>query len=499
MLSRSDLPGCTSVTETQSGPHRSLIQITSRLIAKGISPRSWISGVLGLALPLALMGDGLPSSSIAPSVQNAPAATYAMTTMVGAYLGDSALGDDLFASDDSMFSNALDFGAPVEAQAVATVAVDVANLRSGPGLDYDRLGTLQSGVSLRLLARSGDWFSVRTATGAEGWVSQDLLAVDPAVAGSVVIAKNTPAKPLALEGTTTDSAVNLRTGPGTHYSVVAKLPSGVTLGLLGRNGNWYQVQTRAGSTGWVIGDFLRIASSVVARVPATMHAASLSAQPAATTGASRAYLRQGPGTAFDALGKLGARSQLTLIARHGDWFKVQTAKGTVGWVQGDLVDASSATVQRVPVTNNVPAAPKQSVARASQVEVVQPGSGRGAVAARVALRHVGARYIWGGASPRGFDCSGLVQYAYRQAGLSLPHKASAMFSTRYGARVRSIGALRAGDIVFFANTAGRGITHVALYVGGGAMVTANSPRSGVRYASINTRYWRAHFAGAIRP
>jgi cell wall-associated NlpC family hydrolase len=62
-----------------------------------------------------------------------------------------------------------------------------------------------------------------------------------------------------------------------------------------------------------------------------------------------------------------------------------------------------------------------------------------------------------------------------------------------------MSSLRAGDIVFFANTAGRGITHVALYVGGGRMITANSPRTGVRYASINTAYWRAHYAGAIRP
>lgn len=124
---------------------------------------------------------------------------------------------------------------------------------------------------------------------------------------------------------------------------------------------------------------------------------------------------------------------------------------------------------------------------------------RGYAAARVAMRYVGSRYRWGGASPRGFDCSGLVLYAWRHAGVNLPHKAAGMFSTRYGARVRSIGALRAGDIVFFRNTAGRGITHVALYVGNGRMVTANSPRSGVVLSSINTRYWRSHFAGAIRP
>ncbi|MDQ5851207.1 MAG: C40 family peptidase, partial [Chloroflexota bacterium] len=183
-------------------------------------------------------------------------------------------------------------------------------------------------------------------------------------------------------------------------------------------------------------------------------------------------------------------------------FKVQTTAGTTGWVAADFVALGSSGSAPAPaVAKNVPAAPKQQTAKSATQgagERLIPGSSRGAIAARVALRYVGARYRWGGASPRGFDCSGLVLYAYRQAGLRLPHKAASQFSTRYGARIRSIGALKTGDIVFFANTAGRGITHVAIYVGNGRMVTANSPRSGVLLQSINTRYWRSHFAGAIR-
>ena len=61
------------------------------------------------------------------------------------------------------------------------------------------------------------------------------------------------------------------------------------------------------------------------------------------------------------------------------------------------------------------------------------------------------------------------------------------------------GSKCAGDLVFFASTAGRGITHVGLYVGGGRMVTANSPRTGVQLQSIHSHYWLSHFAGAIRP
>ena len=126
-------------------------------------------------------------------------------------------------------------------------------------------------------------------------------------------------------------------------------------------------------------------------------------------------------------------------------------------------------------------------------------SSRGATVASIALRYVGYRYAYGGASPRGFDCSGLVMYVYSRVGVRLPHSARMQFSSRYGTIIRSRSALRAGDIVFFANTAGRGITHAAIYVGNGRMVSANNPRQGVRLENINTRYWVSHFAGAIRP
>ncbi len=138
-------------------------------------------------------------------------------------------------------------------------------------------------------------------------------------------------------------------------------------------------------------------------------------------------------------------------------------------------------------------------ALATPQPVAAASADRGDTVSRLALSYVGSRYVHGGASPRGFDCSGLVMYVYSRVGVRLPHSAGMMYSSRYGTIIRSISALRPGDIVLFANTAGRGITHAAIYVGNGRMVSANNPRQGVRLENINTRYWVSHFAGAIRP
>jgi cell wall-associated NlpC family hydrolase len=85
-------------------------------------------------------------------------------------------------------------------------------------------------------------------------------------------------------------------------------------------------------------------------------------------------------------------------------------------------------------------------------------------AARIAKRYLGVPYIYGGASPGGFDCSGLVMYVYAQVGVSLPHNAAAMYS--YGSPV-AYGDLQAGDLVFFS-----GLGHMGIYIGGGQFIHA---------------------------
>lgn len=104
-------------------------------------------------------------------------------------------------------------------------------------------------------------------------------------------------------------------------------------------------------------------------------------------------------------------------------------------------------------------------------DVVESKPSLGERAATIALRAVGVPYRWGGASPAsGFDCSGLVYWAYGRLGVELPHSSYALFDR--GRRVAR-SRMRPGDLLFFS-----GLGHVGLYVGGGRMVHA--PQSGRR-------------------
>jgi peptidoglycan DL-endopeptidase CwlO len=107
----------------------------------------------------------------------------------------------------------------------------------------------------------------------------------------------------------------------------------------------------------------------------------------------------------------------------------------------------------------------------------------------IAMRYLGVPYVWGGSSPRGFDCSGLVSYVFAQIGVSLPHSSYAQFGM--GSAV-SISQLQAGDLVFFT-----GASHVGIYIGGGQFIHAPHTGDVVKISSLSG-YYSSNFAGGRR-
>jgi peptidoglycan DL-endopeptidase CwlO len=118
-----------------------------------------------------------------------------------------------------------------------------------------------------------------------------------------------------------------------------------------------------------------------------------------------------------------------------------------------------------------------------------PTSTLGGQAVAIAEQYLGVPYVWGGASPSGFDCSGLVMYVYSQLGVSLPHNAAAQYGM--GAPVPR-DALEPGDLVVF-----DGLGHVGIYVGGGAFIHAPHTGTVVQISSMSGWY-ASEYVGARR-
>lgn len=144
-------------------------------------------------------------------------------------------------------------------------------------------------------------------------------------------------------------------------------------------------------------------------------------------------------------------------------------------------------------TSAVPAQPDPDADVGAEPRQADPDVG--ADAARYALEMIGTPYRYGGKTPKGFDCSGLVLYSYSLAGKQLPVNVDGQ---RAASRPVPRKQIRPGDLLFFDLT-DEGRTHIGLYVGGGKFVHAPSRGKLVSTAALANPYWRRHFAGARRP
>jgi cell wall-associated NlpC family hydrolase len=180
-------------------------------------------------------------------------------------------------------------------------------------------------------------------------------------------------------------------------------------------------------------------------------------------------------------GRLAAERQLygTVKAQIQQMISAQQAR-----------QAAAARTARVAAQAQA-AAPKGSFGVGQPVPTSIPG-GRYSGVVGIAMRYLGVQYVWGGASPSGFDCSGLVMYVFAQVGISLPHYTVAQWNYADSVSVPR-NELEPGDLVFFA-----GLGHVGIYVGNGQFIHAPHTGDVVRIDSLSEGWYSSEYDGAKR-
>jgi peptidoglycan DL-endopeptidase CwlO len=157
--------------------------------------------------------------------------------------------------------------------------------------------------------------------------------------------------------------------------------------------------------------------------------------------------------------------------------------------QARLAAQARAAAKQQPAPAPAPApAPSSSSGGSSGSSAPPPATHSSVVS--IALQYLGVPYVWGGASPSGFDCSGLTMYAYAKVGVYLPHNAAMQYGM--GTPV-SRSQLAPGDLVFF-----NGLSHVGMYIGGGRFVHAPHTGDVVKISSLSEYWYAATYVGARR-
>ena len=259
-------------------------------------------------------------------------------------------------------------------------------------------------------------------------------------------------------GCTTGSSLRLRAEPSTSASVVTTLDKSVAVAILDDSvDGWYKIAYN-GSTGYVSADYLNVDQDNVFTTYGRVNSDGVNVRSDASTDSS-------------VLTTIEEDAIVTVNGLVDGWYDVTCEYVTEGYIRSDFLDLTESSSSNSDI-------------------------------AATAKQYLGTGYVYGGASPRGFDCSGFTMYVYSQHGYSLPHSATSQWQSGLGTRVYSISELQPGDLVFFndpSRNAGKACSHAGIYTGDGQFIHSSSSRSGgVIVSSLTSGYYNTYFVGGIQ-
>lgn len=256
-----------------------------------------------------------------------------------------------------------------------------------------------------------------------------------------------------------DGNINVRETPGTEAEIVGKLPNNAGCEIIGTDGEWTQIESGK-VKGYVKSEYLLTGEAAVAKAQEVK-------QTVATVTTTTLYVRDEANTDSHVITMMPEGEELEVLEVLDGWVKINVDSDE-GYVSYDYVS----------IATELPKAQTMTEVR----------YGQGVSDVRVSLvsyatQFVGNPYVWGGTSlTRGADCSGFVMSVFANYGISLPHSSRAQANC--GTKISASDA-QPGDLFFYGN--GSSINHVAIYIGGGSVVHASSPKSGIK---ISGAYYR---------
>ena len=319
-----------------------------------------------------------------------------------------------------------------------SIADPYVNIRKKPGEDSEIIGKLYKGSKCDIIKDKGDWVKIESGN-AKGYIKAEYLArgFD---AEKLIDEYGTKVAEVTVE------TLNVRFEANTDSRIATQIPMGEKLLVLKKKGDWYEVAINDGDedqiTGWVSKDFVKVKIQ-------WKHAITIKEEKAEEERKAAAE------AALEA-------QQRALAAEQAEQARQQQ------------------TTQRQTQANNTQRVVQQPKVE-EKVQSSVGGSAKGQNIANFALNFVGNPYVWGGTSlTRGCDCSGFAMSVYANFGIGLNRTSRAQAGNGYAV---GMNELQPGDLVFYAAN-GRSISHVAIYIGGGRVVHASTPRTGIIVSSV---------------
>ena len=395
------------------------------------------------------------------------------------------------------------------------VNVETANLRETADEESRILVQLSINDDVEILGESGNWYQVKS-NNVTGYVRKDLLTVEDSQKEQKTEETNTVQKEQTTTETNTEENQEsqdqsasrivkedskLKIVPTINATDIIEVKKDEEVTVIEEINGWVCIEKET-AKGWIRADKLMTKEEKEAQVQAAKEAEkqAQTVQKTMYIAETRVNLRKEPNQESESLAKLTLNTQVDVYSEENGWSRVKV-NGTEGYILSSLLSDTkkeekttsrgATTSRKAPTTTKTETKTEKTKQEKSSNPAV---SGKGSTVVETAKKYLGAKYVYGASGPNSFDCSGFTSYVFKLHGVSLSRTAKGQYSN--GTAV-SRANLQPGDLVMFGPSAS-GINHVGIYIGGGKIIHAENPSSGVTIDTINSGYYNKNYVGARR-
>ena len=374
------------------------------------------------------------------------------------------------------------------------------NIRAEASLDSQILDSITYGQMIDIIDEADDWYVIPYGDNGEvGYVLKEYVTTSYEEAKSILLESVMYETGVV---TVSGSALNIRSGAGTENTVIIdQVADGDPIVVIDRaEDDWLKVYYGTNyDVGYVTSQYVNLGGMVSREDVAKKRIDRINAISKDGIIVKNTECKSMPTDNASVLKNYAKGDSCLIVDAGSEWTKVAYGANRVtGYVKSESVMTKAAydeankpkTQAQTKATTKTSAKTKSSAASSNANPA---SSSKGQAIVNTAAKYIGVKYVYGGTSPSGFDCSGLVQYVCREVGISVNRTSRSQYSN--GVAV-SKSNLQAGDLVFFSK--GSGISHVGIYAGNGQVIHAPSPGKRVCYIPLSTICGYSTYVGARR-
>ena len=368
-----------------------------------------------------------------------------------------------------------------------SIANNYVNIRKKPNTESRILGKLYKGSAAKIIKRQGDWVKIESGR-CRGWINSEFLAIG-------FDAEELEDKYGTKWATVTTTTLFVREKKSTKSTVLTMVPIDETFEVKKEYDGWVKIVVDEGdqadnsTVGFVSKDYVDMSVTFDEAISIAEERAEARRKAEAEAALAAAQAEQAAREQQQAASNSSSSSSSSANKNSSS----SSSSSSSSTSNSSSRPSSSSTSSSSSSTSNSSSRPSSSSTNSSSSSSSSnSGSASGSSIAAFAQKFVGNPYVYGGTSlTNGADCSGFTQSVYRNFGICIPRTSSEQSGS---GRSVSVSSVQPGDLIFYAKNGS--INHVALYIGGGQVVHASNPRTGIRISnmyyrtpSCARRYW----------